>query len=204
VVKKMMKDGNHKIAAFLTLMVLLTVPSLALANATPPTTVSGRFRPNVPTIVFSNARYTGLAVHLDVYLTGTYDGGDIDGLFTQDFKITFHYDDLEKVAECQVLGPTKLSQWPIPRTYEFSGVRSVTDAIVLGKSGSFTMLFQVTGHGMPVMQSPFGYDLFGTWRIIQGSGDLTNLHGQGTWWHTAETAQLYPFHMYTGQVHIDP
>ena len=40
----------------------------------------------------------------------------------------------------------------------------------------------------------------GTWRILKGTGELANLHGQGTW-KTVIPPALYN---YEGQVHFDP
>jgi hypothetical protein len=40
----------------------------------------------------------------------------------------------------------------------------------------------------------------GHWRILKGTGELANLHGQGTW--AAVTPPLV--YSYEGQVHFDP
>jgi hypothetical protein len=195
-----MKNRGFKTAAFLTSMVLLMVPSLALVNATPPTTVSGGWMPFPPTIIFSNIRYVGANVEMDCSLNGAFTGGPITGPFTQTQHIIFHYDNPEQVATCEGLGIASISTWPKPTTFEFTQFVRTATAMYMGESGTFEMLIECHGIGMPVMQGP-GYTLVGTWRIVHGSGDLANLHGQGTWWHIPTG---YTFFDYEGQVHFDP
>ncbi|MEJ2272453.1 MAG: hypothetical protein P8X91_08255, partial [Candidatus Bathyarchaeota archaeon] len=59
------------------------------------------------------------------------------------------------------------------------------DATVLSETGGLTIKLQVAGNDCH-------------WTIIEGTGDLANVHGQGT----ASTA-TEPF-TYTGNVHFDP
>jgi hypothetical protein len=61
------------------------------------------------------------------------------------------------------------------------------DATVLGKSGGLTIKLRVAGAGANCQ-----------WTILGGTGDLTNVHGQGT-----ASMDTEPFE-YTGHVHFDP
>ena len=60
------------------------------------------------------------------------------------------------------------------------------EAEVDGQSGSLTII-------------TVGSDT-GNWRILKGTGELVNLHGQGTW----ETIAAPALYSYEGQVHFDP
>lgn len=68
------------------------------------------------------------------------------------------------------------------------GVNTISPATVMGKTG--TLLWMLNGI------TPEG----GTWVIISGTGDLANLHGQGTWSPSANPNVMN----YEGQVHFDP
>ena len=65
------------------------------------------------------------------------------------------------------------------------------DVTVLGKSGSLTL--QVCAN------LGRGVDAGFRWTIIDGTGELTNLHGHGTYWLVEA-----PFYDYEGEVHFDP
>jgi hypothetical protein len=69
------------------------------------------------------------------------------------------------------------------------GVDTISPATVMGRTGTITFLLQgKTGVG-------------GTWVIIGGTGDLSNLRGQGTYTPSAVSPYL---NFYEGQVHFDP
>jgi hypothetical protein len=193
-----MKRLTFKIAAIVTSMVLLTIPSLTSVSATKSITISGEWKPD--TIHFYNEKYVGANVITDCDVDGRLTGGPITGTFTQTQHIIFHYGDPGLVATCQGLGIARIAEWPKPTTFEFTQFVRTVAGTLMEESGTFEMLLVCSGHGMPVMQG-FGYDLLGTWRIVHGSGDLANLHGQGTWWHTPTG---YTFFDYEGQVHFDP
>jgi hypothetical protein len=44
-----------------------------------------------------------------------------------------------------------------------------------------------------------GPNTLGYWTILEGTGDLSNLHGQGTFWFSSPVTASYD-----GQVHFDP
>ena len=61
---------------------------------------------------------------------------------------------------------------------------------VLGKSGSLTLQVSANlGRGQDVFR----------WTIIDGTGELANLHGSGIYY-----LDEAPFYLYEGQVHFDP
>jgi len=62
------------------------------------------------------------------------------------------------------------------------GVTTLIDAVVEGKKGDLTIK-----HG------------YGVWRIISGTGELANLHGEGT-----SEIISFPLFAYIGQVHFAP
>ncbi len=196
--KKLMKDWTFKTAVFIAAVILLIPASSALVNAQSPTTICGEWKPD--SILFYNDKYVGANVIMDCDVAGHFTGGSIAGTFTQTQHMIFHYGDPEQVAACQDLGIAQISKWPKPTAFEFTQFIRTATGTLMEQSGTFEMLIVCSGHGMPVMQGP-GYDLVGTWRIVHGSGDLANLHGQGTWWHT-QTG--YAFFDYEGQVHFDP
>ena len=65
---------------------------------------------------------------------------------------------------------------------------------VLGESG--TMVYQLVGWRYP------SEDWYGQWVILSGTGELTNLHGQGTWGGPGFGAEG-PDIWYSGQVNFD-
>mgnify|MGYP006266897873 CR=1 FL=1 len=73
-------------------------------------------------------------------------------------------------------------------------------AIVLGKSGTFTMLMEWRGYGNQ-FQMWQHFDIIGVWVIVHGTGDLANLHGQGLCWHTRTGVAAFE---YKGLVHFSP
>lgn len=83
---------------------------------------------------------------------------------------------------------------PFPHDFEYAFYKGTVtfDGTVLGEAeGTMQILF--------VGRSPG--DLFtwsGTWRIIGGTGDLANLHGQGNWGSSDLGVH------YWGQIHFEP
>ena len=66
---------------------------------------------------------------------------------------------------------------------------------VLGYAGTLVMRLESRG----TLPATTPYTTMGTWVIISGTGELANLHGQGTWWNLG----LGQFE-YEGQIHFDP
>ncbi len=67
-----------------------------------------------------------------------------------------------------------------------------TSATIDGKTGGLTL--RLNGISYPDGSS------VGTWHIVEGTGDLANIHGEGTWGKAAGPGQT----LYSGIVHFDP
>ncbi len=200
-----------KIAALFASTVLLIVPNLALVNAAPPTQISGIWGPNSDAKEkFFDFKYEGGNIFCQNNVGGAFLAGPIVGDFDQSLYIKLHYGDPRLVAQYQqdatgVDDPQMgalVATWDSPNTFEFTHmVREVRCTDFMGKTGTFEMLLVCQGTGMPVVKGPYAFDLQGTWVITHGTGDLANLHGHGTWWHTSDIA--LPF-SYEGQVTFGP
>jgi len=184
----------------------LLVPCLAFASATTPSNVSGYWVGVVTAskpMTFSNAKISGANLFGDVTNYGEYKAGDIIGTFYQEFKIAQHFKD-PKLIEYYLTNHIDGKNWA-PVSFEwtqmvrnFEGTVKIDDVTY---SGGFTMLLRATGTGNnqnPAQAKTWTLD--GTWTIIDGTGGLEGLHGQGSWWHLAGGTGL----SYEGQVHIDP
>jgi len=73
-------------------------------------------------------------------------------------------------------------------------LRSTFTGTVLGKSG--TLVIQLVG------KKPGGEDWYGQWVILEGTGELADLRGRGTWWGPG-AGPVSPNIEYMGQVHFD-
>jgi hypothetical protein len=167
---------SRKVLVFF--IVLMTIATLAipLANATPPTSVSG-------TITITNFVPLGLPSFKgksgNEILTGMMSvtwAGDIGGDTTYEAVMMLH-----KVLPIE--GPDTTIN-----VHETIFFPSVT---VLGKSGSLTL--QVNAN-----LAAHGRDEF-SWTILSGTGELVNLKGQGIYYLVST-----PVYNYEGQVHFDP
>lgn len=80
------------------------------------------------------------------------------------------------------------------------GVNTFTSAAVkidgVTHTGTLTVLFLGVMEGFSSAS-----EMGGSWVIIGGTGDLANLHGQGSWYHAEGAATGSD---YTGQIHFDP
>jgi hypothetical protein len=106
------------------------------------------------------------------FLQGTGTGnfmGSISGPFTSDAYLIIHNSGLS-------------NQWTVMHV-----VITISPANVMGKTGTLEFMFNgKQGEG-------------GQWVITGGTGDLANLHGQGTWSPTGGFPQI----AYVGQIHLD-
>lgn len=99
--------------------------------------------------------------------------GDLIGVATTDYVIVFHGEDFS--------------------AGNFTS-RGLFDGLVEGKDG--TIEIKLTG------QMNKGATLWkGTWRIVQGTGELEGAHGQGSWWGPVNTEGEFK---YEGKVHFKP
>lgn len=69
---------------------------------------------------------------------------------------------------------------------------TLTAATIDGQTGGLTL--RLNGISYPDGSSE------GTWHIVDGTGDLANIHGEGTWGKAAGPSQT----LYSGIVHFDP
>jgi len=166
-------------------LALLILFAVAPVYATEPTQIAGTWGPTAP-VTFIGPEKTAGANHFDVFTNpGKYLTGPIVGTFVQTTTVIYHFGDpnVFPLPENPALWPPADFKWKIDRT--FTGT-------VEGKSGTLTMYLEAKG------TTPFT-NLEGTWVIVDGTGDLANLHGQGTWWKL-----LGPGLGYEGQIHFDP
>lgn len=196
-----------KIALSILLIAGLLAPCLSFANATTPSNVSGYwigvFNDPTKPMTFTNAKISGANLFGDVSNYGIYKAGDIIGNFYQEFKLAQHFKD-PKLVEYYLTNHIDGKLWE-PVSFEWTQMVRHFEGTVkidgITYSGGFTMLLQATGTGNN--QNPnqaATWTLEGTWTIIDGTGGLEGLHGQGSWWHHAGGTGL----SYEGQVHIDP
>jgi len=153
--------------------VLLFSISISVVYATKPVTVDGTFTTTNTYFGMTRAGESdNVIIDLSVNAIWT---GDIAGSSTSDSRWVLHY-------------------LPFPGargTANMHGLNTMS-ATVDGKSGTLTIL--ITGR--------VDKDLVGdgTWQIISGTNDLTNLHGRGTWGPSGTVG----VDVYTGQIHWDP
>lgn len=167
---------NRKLlVVFVALMTIATL-SIPLANATPPTSVSGTIKVTnfVPLGMPSFEGKSDNAI-----MTGTMSvtwAGDITGDTTYEAIMMLHNLVLPMGNSVPTIN--------VHETIFFPTVK------VLGKSGSLTL--QVNAN------LARGRNEF-SWTILSGTGELVNLKGQGIYYLVAE-----PLYIYEGQVHFDP
>jgi hypothetical protein len=153
------------IAVFLLTVAMLATPCIGMAHETPPTAISGTFRPaGAPSIVINTAGNSDNQFW-DLAAPMAWAGG-ISGA-------------------CTYVGHLHLKSGIIVTSNDVWTLAAIVD----GKSGALT----IRG-----VRSPSGE---GHWVIISGTGDLANLHGEGTYSQPNTGAPVYA---YTGQVHFDP
>jgi|OpeIllAssembly_1097287.scaffolds.fasta_scaffold27541_2 hypothetical protein len=186
---------NRKILAIPILILAASMAIILVAQATPPTYVSGGW--GGYNQQGSLANVAGGNVFLTVENDGTYTaGGPITGTFHQVFTQIYHFGSPKVVSTLtpstpQLNPPCDFNWVDMDRVFE--------SATVLGHTGGLTMRLQAKGYGNPFAGTA-AWELHGTWVIIDGTGDLEGVHGQGTWWHSRTVAGL----RYEGQIHFDP
>ena len=83
-------------------------------------------------------------------------------------------------------------------SWNAEGLCTFESCTVTGESGTLVIHFVGTKPGPTA-------DWSGRWVILSGTGDLANLHGQGTWWGPGAPAPgVEGFVDYSGQIHFDP
>jgi hypothetical protein len=190
------RDLNRKllvIAIALMAVAMLATSLIGLAMAAKPEQISGEWRftgPMPP--IYSDQKQAGANVFATQYNTGEYDVGPILGTFEQYIYMKLHFGNPK--LDFEYLSTINPSLWP-PYDYNWHIERTFTGT-VNGKTGTFTMNLEAKGSWTG---SPSPGSLIGTWVIISGTGELANLHGQGTW------TNLNPQRLsYEGKINFSP
>lgn len=76
-------------------------------------------------------------------------------------------------------------------------VKGTIDFVGTVEGASGTMVVQFIGKQTSAVCAPSAAEWSGTWTVIDGTGNLADVHGQGTW--TGPSFDLD----YTGQIHFD-
>ena len=157
------------------LLVLLVLPVAVYAG--PPSDVEGDF---VYVAEPVSLRQAGNNLFLEAIGTAEWTGAFV-GTFTDDEYVVVMHGATGDFGTAD-FAFEKGSYWD---TITFTGE-------VQGRAGTIDILF--------VGKSPGDLAVWtGTWRIISGTGELTNLHGTGVFWNNAPM----DIH-YEGQIHFDP
>ena len=169
-------------------LLLLTMPMVLASELIP---ISGKWSGGIPT--FSDVKKAGTNGFITMHQTGVFFEGDIDGTFVMDMERIHHYNDKETVKALPESAPF-ISWLQIPAEFNAKAYRTV-EGTVLGYTGALFMRLECKG----TLPAAPPHALEGTWVIISGTGELANLHGQGTWWNEGSGEFGYE-----GQVHFDP
>jgi hypothetical protein len=169
--------------------------SLPLISATPSTPVSGTWVGVSGSHGYSNIHSVGGNVFVDSHNDGIYTQGSILGTFSQTFSVVIHYGSPEIVQNLNPANPASHPEAP----FNWRNMQRTFTGTVLGVEGGFTMKLEAKGYGNSIAGIS-SWELTGTWVILEGTGGLEGLHGQGTWRHTREVPGL----QYEGQVHFEP
>jgi hypothetical protein len=156
------------------MVALLLTMSMSTVHATKPIPVSGTFD---YTFEIQDNRYANdhWIFEAEEYETWV---GDFEGPAVSFFRVVYF-----NFVEDPTLGP--LNVW----------LRSDFEGTVMGKEG--TLVIQLVGwRYLPG-------DWYGQWVIISGTGELANLHGQGTWGGPG-FGDPGPDIWYSGQIHFSP
>jgi hypothetical protein len=154
------------------LLVWLVLP--VAVHAGPPTDVEGDFV-YVPTIVSS--RQAGNNLFLEATDTATWTGA-FEGTSSEEYVVVLH-------GVTGDFGDPDFS-------FEKANYKGTVTFTAAGGAGTVEILF--VGKATESLA-----DWTGTWRIIDGTGELANLHGSGVFWNNAPR----DIH-YEGQIHFDP
>ena len=161
-----------KKALMLLLLACMMMPMAVYAG--PPTDVEGDFT-YVPTYCEEERWAADNQFLLGCHDTGDWPQGAFVGTSTEVYDIVLHG-----------------SQGNFVYEYAFYMGNVTFTGTVEGATGTLEFLFIGT--------SPGALDVWdGTWRIISGTGELANLHGNGVFWATGLGAVHYE-----GQIHFDP
>jgi hypothetical protein len=192
------KRLNKKVLGITLSLLLIAMLAVTIfpVLATQGTPVSGKWVGVPSSNIVTLVKTVGGNIFMDCYNKGIYTQGDILGTFEQTFNATAYYGSPYIVKN---LDPTNPANNP-DAAFIWKDMDRTFTGTVLGVSGEFTMRLQAKGYGNQPRGGAY-FDLDGTWVIIDGSGGLEGLHGQGTWWHSRTGPAGLE---YEGLVHFDP
>jgi hypothetical protein len=189
------REVNRKvlvIAVVLMAVAMLLLP-LSVVSATTPTQITGKWGfTGYIQPAFTNVKKAGANAFITQHNTGEYFEGPILGTFEQYVEKSFHYGDPEIVETLPESPPFTL--WFSTPSNVKNKIYRTFEGTVDGNEGTLTMSLESKGTSPPTPLSTKG-----TWVIISGTGELSNLYGQGTWWNLGAGVLEYE-----GQIHFDP
>lgn len=165
----------------LLLLVCFILPAVAYAG--PPEGVEGYFT-YVPNMDCEERLANDNLIWRDCTDVGNYYSGDFLGTSTEVYDFVMH-----GFQGIDSLGLPMYDYGWYKGTVTFTGT-------VAGREGTMVIMF--------VGKSPG--DIFtwsGSWRIINGTGDLANIHGQGVWGNSEDPDHPGAVH-YEGVIHFEP
>jgi hypothetical protein len=174
-----MKKAKILSATIVALMISVILgTSVSLAQGTPSTDVSGKFK---ATPISGSTIIRDAGTNLFIYR-------EANGLWTGGISGTTHgHQNIISHGWNGLQPPASTIEWSTLKIEIF-----MASALVDGKTGSLTL--QIVGKGYADGTN------IGTWKIMSGTGDLENLHGQGSWWKAPTDLES----SYGGQIHFDP
>lgn len=173
-----------KMTILVSVAAILSLFAVVPVYAMEPTHIEGTFKGSSETTI--SERWAGSNLIRSVSSSGQYLTGPIVGTFEQTVASVRHYGVREP--------PARTSYW-----YNMKNVQEITGSVD-GRVGTFVMHLNAEGSLTYPASGPPTVEVEGTWVIISGTGDLTSLHGQGTWRYDY-AAKL---NRYEGEIHFDP
>jgi hypothetical protein len=178
-----------KIALSIAIVILSTSLIILPAYAITPTSVSGTFI-GLTYPVYGPIKTAGANVITSLTSTGEYNSGPMIGIYEDQTDVIWHFGDPEKVKNL----PANPMSWRSISSFAVWHTERTFTGTVDSISGSLTIRLEAK-FSYPTVAYP---SLEGTWVIISGTGELADLHGQGTWWNSQGQVLRYD-----GQMHFD-
>jgi hypothetical protein len=179
------------IAVVFMIVAMLALPISAVLAETP-TQITGkwRFTGFLPPGVTLDKK-AGANAFLTMHNSGEYFEGPLIGTFDNWIALNFHYGDPEIVAGLPDSPPYSV-YFGTPKIVDNRKMMRTFTGTVMGYAGTLTIsLERHWVPGLGVMKN--------SWHIMSGTGELANIHGQGTWWTTSPGN-----HEYEGTIHFAP
>jgi hypothetical protein len=166
-------------AAFIILMLLGGVnASMLLVNASEAIEVSGTF--TVTSTLIPPPKFAGDNMFVTYAGLSTWSGGITCAMAEGDQEWTLHF-----------AGDPTSTPKPALLSINIKVKTTLYSATISDKTGDLTVKLIGTSDGSTTS---------GTWKIVDATGELENIHGNGIWERAAPTAPVF----YSGVVHFDP